>query len=186
MNPREGIERLLFDYCDGIDRGDFESTANLFGEAGLYGLVGSGAGPAGVSHLSCQRSHLRRIATHPARRHQRGHRCARQPDKRHRTVVHHGVASGSRLRTRAGGWRHVSRSRSSGRWSVAVRRAAHDYRAHRRHEHTSQDKPVLARYEHTLKIGNGVVVAPTQGLKGLCCCVPKAPLPWQVSCMSHD
>ena len=43
MRARRKIERLLYDYCFGIDSGDFASTAALFGDDGLYGLVG---GPA--------------------------------------------------------------------------------------------------------------------------------------------
>ena len=39
MEPREAMERVLFEYCDGIDRGDFARTAALFGTDGIYGLV---------------------------------------------------------------------------------------------------------------------------------------------------
>ena len=35
MESREGIERLLYAYSDTIDRGDFESTAQLFGDDGF-------------------------------------------------------------------------------------------------------------------------------------------------------
>ena len=69
MNPREGIERLLFDYCDGIDRGDFESTANLFGEAGLYGLVGSGAAGGAQQVLATFHSSVRIYDGLPRTRH---------------------------------------------------------------------------------------------------------------------
>ena len=43
MDSREAIERLLYAYSDTIDRGDFEATAQLFGDDGLYGMLGSGA-----------------------------------------------------------------------------------------------------------------------------------------------
>ncbi len=59
MDPREGIERLLYAYCWGIDTGDFEATAALFGEAGLYGLVG-GAAASGAKQVLAAISHTTR------------------------------------------------------------------------------------------------------------------------------
>ncbi len=50
MTAREGIERLLFAYCDGIDRGDLVATSELFGTDGLYGQV-DGPAACGASQV---------------------------------------------------------------------------------------------------------------------------------------
>ncbi len=69
MDPREGIERLLYAYSDTIDRGDFESTAKLFGTEGLYGLVGAGAAKGAEQVLATFRSTVRTYDGVPRTRH---------------------------------------------------------------------------------------------------------------------
>ena len=69
MGARRAIERLLFDYCDGIDRGDFEQTAALFGTDGLYGLVGAGAARGGAQVLAQMRASVRTYDGVPRTRH---------------------------------------------------------------------------------------------------------------------
>jgi 3-phenylpropionate/cinnamic acid dioxygenase small subunit len=69
MNPREGIERLLYAYSDTLDRGDFEATAALFGDAGLYGLVGSGAARGAHQVLATMRGSVRTYDGVPRTRH---------------------------------------------------------------------------------------------------------------------
>ena len=69
MNPREGIERLLYAYSDTIDRGDFEATAAMFGDEGLYGLVGSGAAQGAVQILATLRGSVQVYDGVPRTRH---------------------------------------------------------------------------------------------------------------------
>ncbi len=69
MDSRQGIERLLFAYSDGIDRGDFESTAALFGVEGLYGLVGAGAAKGAEQVLATMRASVRTYDGLPRTRH---------------------------------------------------------------------------------------------------------------------
>jgi 3-phenylpropionate/cinnamic acid dioxygenase small subunit len=69
MEAREGIERLLFTYSATIDRGDLEATAALFGEAGLYGLVGSGAAAGARQVLATMRGSIRMYDGVPRTRH---------------------------------------------------------------------------------------------------------------------
>ena len=69
MNSREGIERLLFAYSDTIDRGDFESTALLFGSDGLYGLVGSAAAKGSDQVLATFQRNVRLYEGVPRTRH---------------------------------------------------------------------------------------------------------------------
>lgn len=64
-----GIERLLYDYCHGIDTGDFEATAALFGTAGLYGLVGAGAARGAPQVLASMRASIRTYDGVPRTRH---------------------------------------------------------------------------------------------------------------------
>ena len=70
MDAREGIERLLFDYCDGIDTGNFAKTAALFGAAGLYGLVGSRSAASGADQvLATMQASIRTYDGVPRTRH---------------------------------------------------------------------------------------------------------------------
>ncbi len=69
MDPREGIERLLYAYSDTIDRGDFESTAKLFGSDGLYGLVDAGAAKGADQVLATMRGTVRTYDGVPRTRH---------------------------------------------------------------------------------------------------------------------
>ncbi len=69
ITARHAIERLLYDYCSGIDTGDFESTARLFGDDGLYGLVGSGAARGAAQVLSMMRASVRTYDGVPRTRH---------------------------------------------------------------------------------------------------------------------
>jgi len=69
MGARHDIERLLFDYCWGIDHGDFAFTASLFGEAGLYGLVGAGAARGAVQVLGMFEASTRKHDGVPRTRH---------------------------------------------------------------------------------------------------------------------
>ena len=69
-DPRVAIERLLYDYCFGIDSGDFASTAELFGDGGLYGLVGSDQAARGSSQvLGMLRASVRTYDGVPRTRH---------------------------------------------------------------------------------------------------------------------
>lgn len=60
MTAKEGIERLLFAYCDGLDRGDLVAASELFGSDGLYGQVD---GPAvhGASQVLAAMQHSVRL-----------------------------------------------------------------------------------------------------------------------------
>lgn len=69
ISAREGIERLLFAYSDTIDRGDFESTAALFGADGLYGLVGSRAAKGSQQVLATFHSNVQLYDGVPRTRH---------------------------------------------------------------------------------------------------------------------
>ena len=69
MRARRAIERVLFDYCDGIDRGDFEQTAALFGDDGLYGLVGAGAARGAAQVLAQMNASVRTYDGVPRTRH---------------------------------------------------------------------------------------------------------------------
>jgi SnoaL-like domain len=69
MGARREIERLLFDYCWGIDHGDFELTASLFGTAGLYGLVGGAAARGSEQVLGMLQASTRRYDGVPRTRH---------------------------------------------------------------------------------------------------------------------
>lgn len=69
MNPRTAIEQLLYDYCFGIDSGDFAATAALFGDDGLYGLVGSGAARGSAQVLEMLRASVRTYDGVPRTRH---------------------------------------------------------------------------------------------------------------------
>lgn len=69
MNPRDAIERVLFAYCTGIDRGDFESTAALFGTDGLYGLVDAGAAKGSGQVLRMLQASVRLYDGVPRTRH---------------------------------------------------------------------------------------------------------------------
>lgn len=69
MDAREGIERLLTAYCWGIDTGNFESTAALFGEDGLYGLVDAGAARGADQVLGMFRASVRTYDGVPRTRH---------------------------------------------------------------------------------------------------------------------
>ena len=69
MDAREGIERLLMAYCWGIDTGDFESTAALFGDDGQYGLVGAGAARGAAQVLGMFQASVRTYDGVPRTRH---------------------------------------------------------------------------------------------------------------------
>lgn len=69
MKARRAIERLLYDYCFGIDSGDFAGTAELFGEDGLYGLVGGAAARGSAQVLGMLRSSVRTYDGVPRTRH---------------------------------------------------------------------------------------------------------------------
>ena len=69
MDAREGIERLLMAYCWGIDTGDFESTAALFGDDGQYGLVGAGAARGSAQVLGMFQASVRTYDGVPRTRH---------------------------------------------------------------------------------------------------------------------
>lgn len=69
MQVRDDVERMLYDYCWGIDHGDFESTAALFGEAGLYGLVGAAAARGSTQVLTMLRASVRTYDGVPRTRH---------------------------------------------------------------------------------------------------------------------
>ena len=69
MESREAIERLLYAYSDTIDRGDFESTAQLFGADGLYGMVGSAAAQGAQQVLATFQRSVRLYDGVPRTRH---------------------------------------------------------------------------------------------------------------------
>lgn len=69
MDARQGIERLLMAYCWGIDTGDFESTAALFGDDGQYGLVGAGAARGSAQVLGMFQASVRTYDGVPRTRH---------------------------------------------------------------------------------------------------------------------
>ena len=69
MDARLEIERLLMDYCWGIDTGDFAFTSALFGEAGLYGLVGAGAARGAQQVLGMFQASVRTYDGVPRTRH---------------------------------------------------------------------------------------------------------------------
>jgi 3-phenylpropionate/cinnamic acid dioxygenase small subunit len=69
VNARDRIERVLYEYCAGIDRGDFAATAALFGAAGLYGLVGAGAARGSEQVLHLLQSSVRTYDGVPRTRH---------------------------------------------------------------------------------------------------------------------
>ena len=56
MVEKEGIERLLFAYSDGLDRGDLVATSELFGTDGLYGQV-DGPAVRGASQVLAAMKH---------------------------------------------------------------------------------------------------------------------------------
>jgi len=60
MTAKEGIERLLFAYCDGIDRGDLVAASELFGSDGLYGQV-DGPAVRGASQVLAAMQHSVRL-----------------------------------------------------------------------------------------------------------------------------
>jgi len=67
---REAIERLLYEYCHGIDTGDFAATSELFGVDGLYGLVGSSSAARGSAQvLAMMRASVRTYDGVPRTRH---------------------------------------------------------------------------------------------------------------------
>lgn len=69
MDSREAIERLLYAYSDTIDRGDFEATAQLFGDDGLYGMLGSGAAQGAQQVLATFQRSVRLYDGVPRTRH---------------------------------------------------------------------------------------------------------------------
>ncbi len=69
MKARRAIERLLFDYCFGIDAGDFAFTAALFGDDGLYGLVGGQAARGSAQVLGMMQASVRTYDGVPRTRH---------------------------------------------------------------------------------------------------------------------
>ena len=69
MKARRAIERLLFDYCFGIDTGDFAVTAALFGDDGLYGLVGGPAARGSAQVLGMMQASVRTYDGVPRTRH---------------------------------------------------------------------------------------------------------------------
>lgn len=69
ISPREYIERLLFEYCASIDRGDFEGTGKLFGATGLYGLVGGAAASGSTQVTAMMRASVRTYDGVPRTRH---------------------------------------------------------------------------------------------------------------------
>lgn len=56
-------------YCWGIDTGDFESTAALFGDDGQYGLVGAGAARGSAQVLGMFQASVRTYDGVPRTRH---------------------------------------------------------------------------------------------------------------------
>lgn len=67
---RDAIERLLYEYCHGIDTGDFAATAALFGVDGLYGLLGSSSAARGSAQvLAMMRASVRTYEGVPRTRH---------------------------------------------------------------------------------------------------------------------
>ena len=69
MDSREAIQRLLYAYSDTIDRGDFEATALLFGDDGLYGMVGSAAAQGAQQVLATFQRSVRLYDGVPRTRH---------------------------------------------------------------------------------------------------------------------
>lgn len=69
MKARHAIERLLYDYCYGIDSGDFAFTAALFGDDGLYGLVGGAAASGSAQVLGTMQASVRTYDGVPRTRH---------------------------------------------------------------------------------------------------------------------
>ena len=69
MKARRAIERLLYDYCFGIDTGDFAFTAGLFGEDGQYGLVGGPSACGSAQVLGMLQASVRTYDGVPRTRH---------------------------------------------------------------------------------------------------------------------
>ena len=66
---RELIERLLYEYSASVDGGDFATTADLFGETGLYGMVGAGAACGSQQVLQVLAGNVRLYDGRPRTRH---------------------------------------------------------------------------------------------------------------------
>lgn len=69
MKERRAIERLLYDYCFGIDSGDFGLTASLFGDDGQYGLVGGPSARGAAQILGMLQASVRTYDGVPRTRH---------------------------------------------------------------------------------------------------------------------
>lgn len=69
MKSRRAIERLLYDYCFGIDTGDFGFTASLFGDDGQYGLVGGPSARGAAQVLGMLQASVRTYDGVPRTRH---------------------------------------------------------------------------------------------------------------------
>lgn len=69
MDAHEGIERLLYHYSTTLDTGDLEGCAALFGEAGIYGLVGGAAARGAQQVLATMRGTIRMYQGAPRTRH---------------------------------------------------------------------------------------------------------------------
>ena len=81
MKARRAIERLLYDYCFGIDTGDFAFTAGLFGEDGQYGLVGGPSARGSAQVLGMLQASVRRYDGVPRTRHIVTNVCIDMEDK---------------------------------------------------------------------------------------------------------
>ncbi len=68
-DAREAIERLLFAYCDGIDRGNLAATAELFGIDGLYGQIDGPAACGAAQVLAAMQRSVRMYDGVPRTRH---------------------------------------------------------------------------------------------------------------------
>ena len=69
MKARRAIERLLYDYCAGIDTGEFGLTAALFGDDGRYGLVGGPSARGSAQVLGMLQASIRTYDGVPRTRH---------------------------------------------------------------------------------------------------------------------
>lgn len=86
MKTRRAIERLLYDYCFGIDSGNFAATAALFGDDGLYGLVGGAAARGSGQVLAMMQASVRTYDGVPRTRHVVTNVCIDVDDDEHGTA----------------------------------------------------------------------------------------------------